>query len=441
MFRMLPFSNLYHPEDAPGNSPPMGKEDMIDFLGDDALDDNNESQNTDTDESESQDKSGKDKTKDTRDKEKTIDKDSKDDEDDSEESDDELKELEEELNEDVPNEEQLELVTPVRRAQILKKYPNLFKDFPYLEKAYYRDRQFTELLPTIDDAKSAIDKAKTLDSFEEDLLKGNTENMLLAAKNSDVNAFHKIVDNYLPTLAKVDGSAYSHVIGNVVKQTIIAMVSEARTSGNEGLQNAAQLLNQFVFGSTRFEQPKNLAKEDTKNDAEEKLREKERNFAKQQFNRISGELHTKVNNSLKSTIEQHIDPKQSMSDYVKRTASREAFETLDTLIKKDSQFKVLVDKLWERAEKSDYSEESINKVRSAFLAKAKSLLPSVIKKARNEALRGMGKKVKDTDDTRNNDRRRSTDKDDNKGSRTPNNRGNSGVPAGMSTLDFLMSED
>lgn len=436
MFR-LRFSNLFSPDDTPGNTPsgPMGKDEIIDFLGDE-LDDTND----DNKESDVSDTPDKKKTDDVDDKKKTTDKDSGDDEETPEEL-DELKDIEDELNEDVPNEEQLELVTPVRRAQILKKYPNLFKDFPYLEKAYYRDRQFTELLPTIDDAKTAIDKAKTLDSFEEDLLRGNTKNMLAAAKNADQNAFYKIVDNYLPTLAEVDSAAYSHVIGNVVKQTIIAMVTEARHSGNEGLQTAAQLLNQFVFGSTQFVQPKNLAKADTRNDAEEKLKEKERNFAKQQFNRISGELHTKVNNSLKSTIEQHIDPRSSMSDYVKRTASREAFEHLNTLITKDSQFKVLVDKLWERAEKADYSDESVNKVRSAFLAKAKSLLPSVIKKARNEALRGMGKRVKDTDDTRNNDRRRSNDKDDDKGSRTPNTRGNSKVPAGMSTLDFLMSED
>ena len=37
-------------------------------------------------------------------------------------------------------------MTPVRRKEILAKYPKLFKDFPYLEKAYYREQQFTEVL-------------------------------------------------------------------------------------------------------------------------------------------------------------------------------------------------------------------------------------------------------------------------------------------------------
>src|SRR5215471_8169350 len=142
---------------------------------------------------------------------------------------DELAELEAELQE--PSEEQLELVTPVRRRDILKKYPNIFKDFPYLEKAYYREQQFTELLPTIEDAKAAVEKSKVLDRFESDVTSGNTETILRAVKETSPDAFLKIVDNYLPTLAKVDEKAFFHVIGNVTKHTIINMVNEARRLG------------------------------------------------------------------------------------------------------------------------------------------------------------------------------------------------------------------
>lgn len=440
MYR-LRFNNLFSPEDGNGTTPPSGpmdKTDVINFLGDDEsipLEETN-----DEPESDKTDKKSDKETKDTKGKKKTTDSDSDDDEESSEdESDDELKELEEELNEDEDvDEEKLELVTPVRRAQILKKYPQLFKDFPYLEKAYYRDRQFTELLPTIEDAQAAVEKAKTLDSFENDLLAGNTENMLAAAKQADQEAFHKIVDNYLPTLHKVDPNAYTHVIGNVVKQTIIAMVQESRASNNAELQTAAQLLNQFVFGRSTFEQPTSLAKPQAKNTEAEKLQERQRNFEKQQFQRTSSELYTKVNNSLKNTIEQNIDPTGRMTDYVKKTASRDAFESLEKLINNDRQFRVLVDKLWERAQKSDYSEEAIGKVRSAFIAKARTLLPSVIKKARLEALRGIGKRTNETKDKPENDRRRSTDKTE-----TPrsNSGGKSKVPAGMSSLEYLMSED
>src|SRR6186713_1960848 len=120
--------------------------------------------------------------------------------------DDELKEIEEEL--DGPKEEDLELMTPVRRREILAKYPKLFKDFPYLEKAYYREQQFTEIYPTIQDARILAEMANILDAAEKQLMNGDITIFLQDAKAEDQNAFNKSADNYLPTLMKVDHHAY-----------------------------------------------------------------------------------------------------------------------------------------------------------------------------------------------------------------------------------------
>src|SRR6188508_1980225 len=137
----LQFNKFYSPDDAPG----------ITNQGDGASDDNLETLEllNVEDEPEVIDIKGI--------KEKSLDDDDESTPDDDEE-DDELKEIEEELA--GPKEEDLELTTPVRRKEILAKYPKLFKDFPYLEKAYYREQQFTEINPTIEDARVASEKAK-----------------------------------------------------------------------------------------------------------------------------------------------------------------------------------------------------------------------------------------------------------------------------------------
>lgn len=304
------------------------------------------------------------------------------------------KELEEELEE--PDEEKLELMTPVRRKEILAKFPTLFKEFPYLERAYYREQQFTELLPTIDDAKLAVEKSTTLDNFEKDLLGGNTERILQAVKQHDVNAFNKIVDGYLDTLGKVDQGAYYHVLGNVVKNTITAMVNEARKSNNETLQAAAVVLNQFVFGTSDFSSPTKLAAEEKKEGGEEeRIKERERAFTQRQYESARDDLTTRVDNILKATIEGNIDPRESMTPYVKRTAAREALEDLSSLIDQDSRFSTILDRLWEKAFEDNFTKVSLDRIRSAYLSKAKTLLPSVIKKARNEALKGLGKRVRE----------------------------------------------
>jgi hypothetical protein len=102
-----------------------------------------------------------------------------------------------------------------------------------------------------------------------------------------------------------------------------------------------------------------------------------------------------------------------------------------------------MDRLWEKAFESGFDTESVERIRKAYVSKAKTLLPSVIKKARNEALRGLGKRVKEEqqeeDDTQQERRPRKTGE-----SRTPIKTGKiksaKDIPAGMTTLEFLSSD-
>jgi hypothetical protein len=178
------------------------------------------------------------------------------------------------------------------------------------------------------------------------------------------------------------------------------------------------------------------------NTREKQFKEREQGFIRQQFENSVNDLNVRVNNTLRNTIEANIDPKQSMTDYVRRNASRDAIDTLENLINQDTRFKVLVDKLWEAAYKSNFTRESVDRIRSAYVSKAKTLLPSVIKKARNEALRGIGKRVRDDSESSEDTTRR--------GPVTPGKpraQSSSGkvtkaseIPKNMSTLEFLNSD-
>lgn len=412
------FSNLFSPDDANGaGSGPLSKDDIIDFLGEE---DEKEIIPLDTDKEKKDD----DKELETKDDDGEAEKESVEDE------------LEEELEE--PSEEKLELVAPASRKEILTKYPKLFREFPYLEKAMYREQQFTALLPTLDDAKNAIEARDTLGKVESDLMNGDTEKLLLATKSNNGTAFNKLVDNYLDTLAKVDEKAYVHVIGNTIKHTIIQMATEGKRSNNERLLAAAQILNQFVFGSSDFAPPERLSREEKPDTAKQEIARERQEFTKQRFELANGDIHTRVNNSFKATIEANIDPKQSMTDYNRKNAVRDALEQLETSINGDTRFRQLVDKLWEAAVKNGFNKESTDRIRSAFLSKGKTLLPNVIKKARNEALKGMGKRVSNDED--NNDKVETTPVKRGRSSELPHSNNKSGIPAGMSTLEYLMKD-
>lgn len=355
-----------------------------------------------------------------------------------EEQPDELEELERELEE--PDEEKLELVTPVRRKEILAKYPKLFKDFPYLEKAYYRDQQFTEVFPTINDAKEANQKASALDSYEQDLMRGNTEGVLKTIKQGDENSFHRIVDNYMLALYNTDQTAYHHVVGNLNKQLIASMVQEGKKLGNDALLQAAAIINQFVFASGEWTPPTRLSK-DVEDPRRDEIQQREQQFNERQFEAARNDLGTRLGNSFKATIEQNIDRAGSMTEYVKQAACKDAIGHLERLIQADKGFQKLKDKLWISAAEQNYSRPSMDRLRSAFATKAKTLLPAVLKKARNDALRGLGKRVREEDTEDVNDGTTRPDKT-RKTTSSPRS-GNAfkdkaqKIPKGMSTLEFF----
>jgi hypothetical protein len=430
MFRLL-INPLLAPEGEGGGGGSLDKENVIELLGEEPEETLDITPPKKPDGKETPDSSLDEKETDESEEEQ-------------EEEVDELKEIEEEL--EGPSEEDLELMTPVRRKEILAKYPKLFKDFPYLEKAYYREQQFTELLPTINDAKIAVEKAQVLDKFDREIMSGDLTTVLAAAKEESQEAFLKIADNYLPALRKVDQQAYYHVLGNVIKDTIITMVRESRALGEQGqpLQAAANILNQFVFGSNTFQPPQPLSKSSKPEDKnkEDEIRQREQQLVMGQFESTRDDLQSRTDNVLKATIDGHIDPKKSMTDYVRKNASREAFETLEGLMTKDTRFRGLLDRLWEKAFEKNFDKESTDRIKSAYLSKAKTLLPSVIKKARNDALKGLGKRVKDDDES-------SEEQTPKKGPITPGRSTSqssgkikkaSDIPRNMSTLDVLMQD-
>lgn len=355
---------------------------------------------------------------------------------------DELKEIEEEL--EGPKEEDLELMTPVRRREILSKYPKLFKDFPYLEKAYYREQQFTEVFPTIQDAKTSAQKARILDQVEQSVMNGDIGTVLQAAKQENQEVFNKIADNYLPTLRRVDQQAYFHVLGNVIKDTIITMVREGRALGEQGapLTAAANVLNQFVFGSQNFTPPVNLSRQadPREQNLEQQYKQQEQQRVLSQFEGIRDDLQGRADNVLKATIDGNIDPNKTMTEYVKSHAVTEAHDKLEDLMSRDVRFRSLLDKLWEQAFQRGFDKDSTDKIKSAYLSKAKTLLPSVIKKARNDALQGMGHSTSEVSE----DKAPKKSPISSSGRSAPPSSGKykkaSDIPRGMSTLDVLMKD-
>jgi hypothetical protein len=426
----------------------MSVEDTVSFLSEE--DSADEKEVIDLDKPKSSEKKSEPATK-----VKSKDKDSDDSDDDSDDSSEEKSiedDLEDELNDEELDEtdDELELVAPVRRKEILTKYPDLFKDFPYLQKAYYREQKYSEILPTIEDAQVAVGKAELLDTHEQELISGSTESILVAVRDGDKEAFAKIVDNYLPTLFKVDEGAYYHTIGNIIKHTITSMVRDGKDNQSDELIQAAEALNHYIFGTKTFTPPARMSKSDLNPEdsrKESQISEREQRFVEHQYESAKSSVVTRIDNVIKSTIDKNIDPNDSMTDYVRKNAAREVIESLDDMIGKDKRFSSIYDRLWEKAANDDFSSESMDRIKSAYLSKAKTLLPDLIKRSRNEALKGLSRRANNNDNG-DKDKKgplpvgktRSTASSSNSGKTDNRSSSSKSLPKGMTSLEYLMSD-
>lgn len=350
---------------------------------------------------------------------------------------DDSEEEELEIDEDKVELDDLDAVEDVPRKEILAKYPKIFKDFPQLEKAYYREQKYAELLPTLDDAKEAVERSEQYGKFEAALLGGDIDSILSSVKTADAKAFNKIVDEYLPTLQKIDQGAYFHVIGHVIKNTIIAMSRHGKEIENEDLQGAAVLLNQFVFGKNQFEAPKEFGPKPDKA-GDDTVDNERAQLHQERFESALEDLSSTSGNIIKSTIARHIDPKDSMTDYVKRTAIRDALDDVDKAIKADTRFQATLDKLWEKSSKAKFNRESLNDIKRAHLNKAKSLLPQIISKHRSEALKGLGKR--DNSEREEAEKKGPVKMGRSGGANNTTKEEKSEIPKNKSTLDYLMDD-
>jgi hypothetical protein len=320
-----------------------------------------------------------------------------------EEKDDDLELIEPEEEEEKLNlEEQgedLNIDAPPRKKEILKEYPELFKKFPFLEKMLYRDRQYSELFGSFDDAREIAEKSEAFNQFENQLLSGNTEQILREVKETDDKAFKTIVDDYLVTLHKVDKDAYLHVTGNLNKRLIAEMIAEANDSNNEDLKQAALLVNQFVFGTSKYTPPTRLVEK--KDDSAKDEIERERlSFVRERFETSRDDLQSQVDNTLRATISDYIDPKGRMTSYVKKNAVADAMRILSESIASDPSVSKNLDNLWRASFAAKFSKDTLGKIKSFYLSKAKGNLKNAILKARAEALKDLAPQhnQRETDD-------------------------------------------
>jgi uncharacterized membrane-anchored protein YjiN (DUF445 family) len=311
---------------------------------------------------------------------------------DERESEPETEESEEEVEEEkAPDFNDHPFTRPSLKA-IEEKFPGFFKSFPSLRDMYFREAEYSKLFPTVDDAREANENNEAFNSIKESIFQSDGTKLFSSIKETSDKDLEKFSSTVLPTLFKVHPQAFWRAVNPLVEDVARNMFEKGKREGNENLQNAARYLSDYFFGSVGVAEGKEtriIKVED--NQEVNKEREK---FDTERATAFRSTIETDVRSNLVKLIEgrdpktgkSKLDPDSVFSNFIRTTIVDKIIEELGTELTKDSTHIRYMDSLWNKAKQNGRTDADKARILSSYLARAKSLIPSLRSKYVSEAL-------------------------------------------------------
>lgn len=431
MFRLFfNFPLYFSPDDVSGiASRNQGVESDLKFLkGEENVEKDNDEEAEDTEDTNDSDtdKEISDSDGNDTDTEEDTDKEFDDDDQDSEED----KDTEESDN----TEEQDEVKLTVK--DIKKDFPEFFKKHPEMRGVIYRERQYSEVFTSPQEAQSAARLADTYLQMESDLIGGNSEPLLKSLKKAnDGKTFDDFVSNLLPNLLKVDSETYYKVVAVPLKKALRAALREGEKKGNKNLTASAQWIHDFLFQSADVNE---------KAEFEDKVKNTEKSPEQAEYEKKIQALDQRDYRNYKTSVDEEwingvekffmdgLDPDNVLSDWTKKKMLEEAISQLNEQMVKDTRYIRSINSLWVQARNSGYERSFKTRIVNTSLARAKQIIPTIRQKLRSDALSERRRQNKDKD---NGNKR--VIKNDNSKVKTISNKKDK--YKGMSDLDIIRS--
>lgn len=298
-----------------------------------------------------------------------------------------------------------------------EKYPELAKtnEFRELRNSYYREGKYTELFPTVEDATEAAENNQTFLKLNNEILnEGSVGGLLEAVKEANPDALKKVAGSFLDTLNNLDTGLYIQAITPVVKRVARNMYADGMKilkrnkdddSGKAIVATARNIMQHYFDDPDLVE----TREEDDVEDAvskkvNEKVSEREKALnereQKAERERFVGALQLSKNSldkHLDKLIGDNLDPKNVLTDFVKEQIIEKVKAGIEKQVTSDRSHMQRMGKLWEKAKEAGFDKQSLSRIVSAYLERAKPIIPRL----RNTyKARAMGRKVVEQDDNR-----------------------------------------
>lgn len=270
-----------------------------------------------------------------------------------------------------------------------KDFPNIFKKFPTLKSALWREQKFTEFFPTLEQARDAYRNSQAFTNFESEIMSGQSANLLSNVKQLDERSFRKFATNILPSLQKVDSEAFNSAVGPVVLRIIQNIYATGVQHNNEDLTLSAQHISRYLFGDhnvDRIQPPQQ--QNDEISQEEQRIRLARYQFFNERKNTALGEVVEQTDSKLQKEIESSLG--EEINEFTKSALVDKILKRVNEVLSSDERHMNAIRSMWEKAERAGFSAEWRNRIRNYYLNRARAVLPAIRSKAKAEASKRTG---------------------------------------------------
>jgi len=342
------------------------------------------------------------------------DDDDKDDDDDDKDDDEEKPEvIDEEKDKKKKDEDKEEPVddkkVPSIRA-LKEAYPDIFKKFPHVRTAIAEHQQFRQVYSSVDEAREAAEAQDNFTQISDKLIdQGDFGFLYDEVAKADPQAAARMAKRILPAILERSKDLYMDITEAPIVQFVHAAFRRAKADGNKNLEHSALHIWKF------------LGKDGTPTIADvgpdpkdEEFQTRVREYEGRKFNDARQSVTSEIRTGLVGLIEGAIDPKGTLKETTKRALVNELIREIDSDVSGDRNHMARVDRLWANARRSSFATGHLSRITSAYLDRAKQVLPKHARKVREE------NNIRDEPKGKS---RQSARQDDNEPQPRPNNRG------------------
>jgi hypothetical protein len=303
----------------------------------------------------------------------------------------ETKEGEEEKSEEEPEPDEAEKLAQGRLTfkEVTTKFPTLFKEFPALRHAFFREQEYSKVFPTVEDAQEAATRAQNYAFLEQDLLAGEPKNLLTSVAQASPEAFERIVSRLLPTVYEVNKDAFYEMTEPIIKNALQAAYTDGSSAGTQDGKNlalAAQYIHRFLFRTADITNEKQTIREKQPDPERVKFEQERQQFQEARFIEFRSDIGKTAEAEVRKLIADGLDPEKKLNDFTRKTITKEIIEQIGSVLGKDPRHLATMESLWTRARKNGLTQEHKARILQTYLGRVKEVLPTIRSKVRSEAL-------------------------------------------------------